>query len=76
MCEKDSFKAEYLAKAFPEIKVLFSDMMQLSKGKGHDHLSDQIVNVPKVSQSEFGFMMFYVRSPSSQPALRQSISEF
>ena len=45
-CEREPWKAKLLAKAFHS-PIVFSDMMELPKGKGHDHISGVAQPVPQ-----------------------------
>jgi hypothetical protein len=49
MCERDQWKAEWLAQTFPGVKAVFSDMKDLYKKEAHDFISDKKVKVPSVS---------------------------
>ena len=49
MCERDQWKAEWLAQTFPGVKAVFSDMKDLCKKEAHDFISGKKVQVPSVS---------------------------
>ena len=41
----------YLHNAFPDVKLIFSDMRELARGKGCEALSGKTMDVPKVGPS-------------------------
>ena len=41
----------YLRNAFPDVKLIFSDMRELARGKGREALSGKTMDVPKVGPS-------------------------
>ena len=47
MCEKEPWKAKWLAMAF-QPKVIFEDMTCLGSGRGKDAVTQQFHQVPKV----------------------------
>ena len=49
MCESETWKADYLHKAFPDCKFIFSDMHDLGTGRAHDIISGKKVEVPEVT---------------------------
>jgi hypothetical protein len=46
MCERETWKATYLTKAHPSVKLLFRDMQELGKGEAFDVISGAKVKVP------------------------------
>lgn len=50
MCERETWKAKWLAQAFPSVKAVFSDMKDLRKKEAHDFISDKKMAVPPVSK--------------------------
>ena len=41
---------DYLKKAFPDVKFIFSDMRDLSREKAHDVLTNKIQDVPEAAR--------------------------
>jgi len=46
MCENEKWKADHLHKAFPDCKIIFTDMRDLGTGKGYDAITGKRVDVP------------------------------
>ena len=50
LCECVPAKIDYLKKAFPDVKFIFSDMRDLSREKAHDVLTNKIQDVPEAAR--------------------------
>ena len=50
LCECVPAKIEYLKKAFPEVKFIFSDMQDLPREKAHNVLTNKIQDVPEAAR--------------------------
>ena len=55
MCESETWKADYLHKAFPDCKFIFSDMHDLGTGRAHDIISGKKVEVPEAEGVVAGY---------------------
>jgi hypothetical protein len=49
MCEMDPIKQTYLLQAFPDIRHLFNDMVEVGNDWAYDIITGTHMRVPKVS---------------------------
>lgn len=55
LCECVDWKVDFLKQAFPDVKVIFTNMLDLHRGKAHDAISEKIVDVPGAACLPRGF---------------------
>ena len=59
LCESDSQKLEFLKRAFPDAGHIFTDMVDVAKGRAKDHLLDgQWQTVPEARTLVMGMVIF------------------